>query len=142
MMHFSNLFSLLDASFPLSNYSLSFLLAKRIRFWDTCPDAIGEDFHTTIKAFWKTDGEVKTYSIFVSFNQVNIQTGDGYFADISARFWQAERHGRGVADVAYCCKMLATRPICFRTLFICNYSMDLLRINNSRRSLPSLLAFS
>ena len=54
--HSSNLFSLLDLTFPLSNYTLSFSLAKRIGFWDTCIDAIGEDFHTTQKAYWKTNG--------------------------------------------------------------------------------------
>lgn len=55
-IHFTNLVSSFEISFPLSNYTLSFNLIKRIGFWDTCPDAIGEDFHTTIKAFWKTNG--------------------------------------------------------------------------------------
>lgn len=89
MVQFSNLFSLWNTSFPLSNYSLSFKLAKRIGFWDTCPDAIGEDFHTTIKAFTKTRGEVRTVNIFTPFNQLNIRTGRGTFADLAARFWQA-----------------------------------------------------
>jgi hypothetical protein len=79
LVHFSNLFSLFGISFPLSNYSLSYSLAKKIGFWDTCPDAIGEDFHTTIKGFW---------------------------TDVSKRFWQAERHGRGCADAAYNLKNL------------------------------------
>lgn len=89
MVQFSNLFSLFNTSFPLSNYSLSYQLAKQIGFWDTCPEAIGEDFHTTIKAFCKTRGKVRTISIFTPFNQVNIQTGKGYQADLAARFWQA-----------------------------------------------------
>ena len=54
--HCSNLYSLFDVTFPLSNYTLSYNLVKRIGFWDTCPDAIGEDFHTTQKAYWKTQG--------------------------------------------------------------------------------------
>jgi len=41
LVHFSNLFSVFGISFPLSNYSLSYSLAKKIGFWDTCPDAIG-----------------------------------------------------------------------------------------------------
>lgn len=28
-------------TFPLSNYTLSYNLVKRIKFWDTCSDAIG-----------------------------------------------------------------------------------------------------
>ena len=40
------------------------------------------------------------------FNQVNIATGNGYIEDVKARFWQAERHAQGCADVAYNFKML------------------------------------
>lgn len=51
---------------------------KRIGFWDKCPDAIGEDFHMIQKAFWKTDGQVIAKPIYTAFNQLNIQTGNGY----------------------------------------------------------------
>jgi hypothetical protein len=81
-MHHSNMLSVFDAGFPLSNYTLSFNLIKKIGFWDTCADAIGEDFHTTIKAFWKCRGDVETKVIYTPFNQVNIQTGKGYLADV------------------------------------------------------------
>jgi hypothetical protein len=82
-MHHSNLLSVFDAAgYPLSNYTLSFALIKKIGFWDTCPDAIGEDFHTTMKAYWKCQGDVYTKVIYTPFNQVNIQTGKGYFADV------------------------------------------------------------
>jgi cellulose synthase/poly-beta-1,6-N-acetylglucosamine synthase-like glycosyltransferase len=47
-IHFANMVGVFAATFPLSNYTLSFNLIKRIGFWDTCPDAIGEDFHTTL----------------------------------------------------------------------------------------------
>jgi len=40
-MHHSNLISAFDASFPLSNYTISFNMVKNMGFWDTCPDAIG-----------------------------------------------------------------------------------------------------
>jgi hypothetical protein len=50
----SSLWSYYDLTYPLSNYSLSYNLVKRIGFWDTCADAIGEDLHTTLKALWKT----------------------------------------------------------------------------------------
>ena len=74
--------SMFDAGFPLSNYTMSYCLVKQIGFWDTVPDAIGEDFHTTIIAFWKNSGDVYTIPIFTPFNQINIQTGKGYCADL------------------------------------------------------------
>lgn len=117
-LHFTNLIGVFAASAPLSNYSLSFNLIKRIGFWDTCADAIGEDYHTTIKAFWKTNGDVRTVDLEIPFNQVNVQTGNGYLADVSARFWQAERHARGCADVAYVLKMLFSQPFHWRTSVI------------------------
>lgn len=39
--HMSNLWSYYDMTYSLSNYTLSYNLAKRIGFWDTCADAIG-----------------------------------------------------------------------------------------------------
>ena len=104
----SSLWSYYDLTFPLSNYTLSYNLAKRIGFWDTVPEAIGEDFHMVMKAQFKTKHNIKPTPIYVPFNQVNISTGNGYCADIKARFWQAERHAKGVADVAYCMKMFLT----------------------------------
>lgn len=35
------LYSFIDLHFPLSNYTLSYNLIKKIGFWDTCEDAIG-----------------------------------------------------------------------------------------------------
>jgi hypothetical protein len=107
--HCSNLFSVFNVSFPLSNYSLSYSLIKRIGFWDTCADAIGEDFHTTQKAYWKTGGEAIAVPIYVPFNQLNLSTGNGYKEDVLARFWQAERHAQGTSDLAWEFKMLFTQ---------------------------------
>ena len=105
-MHAANLFSLANITYPLSNYSLSFNLTKRIGFWDTVEEAIGEDFHTTQKAVWKTNGEVVTVPIYAPFNQLNLATGGGYLADLEARFWQGERHARGLGDIPYTINML------------------------------------
>ena len=63
---------------------------------------------------------MESYPIYASFNQVNIQTGKGYFADIEARFWQAERHARGVADVAYSINMVVRQPFNFKA-FVLSY---------------------
>lgn len=123
-IHFTNMVGCLELSPPLSNYSISFNLIKRIGFWDTCPDAIGEDFHTTLKAFWKCEGDVRTVDIHVPFNQVNLQTGNGYVEDIKARFWQAERHARGCADVAYVLKNMFTKNFNWRTWTISSIILE------------------
>jgi hypothetical protein len=117
-MHNNNTLSIFNITFPLSNYSLHFTLAKKIGWWDTCADAIGEDFHMTEKAFWKTAGNVEAIPIYAPFNQVCIQTGNGAWADIKARFWQAERHARGVSDVAYNINMLIKKPFSWRTFVV------------------------
>lgn len=127
-MHSNNTFSVFNVTFPLSNYSLHFSLAKNIGWWDTCPDAIGEDFHMTEKAFWKTQGRIITVPIMAPFNQISIQTGKGYWEDIKARFWQAERHARGVSDVPYNINMLIKQPFSWKTFIaalqvIENYTM-------------------
>ncbi len=38
--HCSNLYPYLVFTFPLSNYTLSYNLVKKIGWWDTCADAI------------------------------------------------------------------------------------------------------
>jgi cellulose synthase/poly-beta-1,6-N-acetylglucosamine synthase-like glycosyltransferase len=78
-MHFSNLYSFFGVSYSLSNFSLSYQLAKKVGFWDTCPAAIADDIHTDCKVIWKTNGEAKVISIFTPFNQASLKTGKGYF---------------------------------------------------------------
>ena len=99
--HCGNLYSFFNLTFPFLNYTLSYNLIKSIGFWDTCADAIGEDFHTTQKAYWKTEGDIETIPIYAPFNQVNLSTGNGWVEDVLARFWQAERHAQGIADLAW-----------------------------------------
>ena len=73
-VHLSNL-QAVWFSFPLSNYSLSYSLIKKMGFWDTNADAIGEDFHTCQKCFWKNDGDIENIPICVPFNQLSLTTG-------------------------------------------------------------------
>ena len=116
-VHLANLPALFF-SFPLSNYTLSFNLVERVKGWDTCPDAVGEDFHMVQKAYWKTRNDIATVPIYVPFNQLSLQTNKGHIADIKARFWQAERHTQGVADVAYNMKQLFKNPFHFKNLVL------------------------
>ncbi|CEJ03670.1 hypothetical protein CU097_005003 [Rhizopus azygosporus] len=85
---------------PCSNYSLSFILAERVGYWDVDADAIGEDMHMWLKCFFKTDGHARTAPIYVPINLTNVQC-DGYFANLHARYVQAKRHFQGVADLGY-----------------------------------------
>lgn len=56
--------------------------------------------------------------IYIPFNQVNLSTGNGYCADIKAKFWQAERHAKGVFEVAYCFKMLLSSSFKWKNLVL------------------------
>ncbi|KAG1453003.1 hypothetical protein G6F56_007675 [Rhizopus delemar] len=85
---------------PCSNYSLSFILADRVGYWDVDADAIGEDMHMWLKCFFKTDGHARTAPIYVPINLTNVQC-DGYVANLHARYIQAKRHFQGVADLGY-----------------------------------------
>lgn len=99
--HLGQTLNMYGTFMPLSNYCLSYNLIKRTGYWDTCADAIGEDFHMCTKAMIKTQGDVLTTLIEVPANQMNIVTGQGSFSDFKARFWQGVRHTEGTATVAY-----------------------------------------
>jgi hypothetical protein len=96
---------------PCSNYSLSFILAERVGYWDVDADAIGEDMHMWLKCFFKTDGHARTAPIFVPINLTNVQC-EGYAANIYARYVQAKRHFQGVADLGYTLRHMVA---CFKS---------------------------
>ena len=52
-----NLGSSLGLGFPISNYTMSASLLRAVDFWDLHDDAIGEDLHMFLKAYFKTGGE-------------------------------------------------------------------------------------
>jgi len=62
-MAMQNLGSPMQLGFPISNYTMSLALLERIDFWDTTEDAIGEDFHMFVKAYFKTHGQVGIFTI-------------------------------------------------------------------------------
>jgi len=102
-------------------------------FFDTNADAIADDYHTAMKAYWKNQGEIECIPIYTMFNQVNVETGRGYKADVIARFWQAERHVRGLLDVAYNIKMMVNNPFRLRTFWMA--------INHLELNLLGILSF-
>jgi hypothetical protein len=68
------------------------------------------------KVCWKTQGQAETVPIYVPFNQLNLETGQGYLADIQARFWQAERHSRMFDDIPYTINMLKKEKKNWKTI--------------------------
>ncbi|KAG2206766.1 hypothetical protein INT47_003708 [Mucor saturninus] len=99
-MVMSNLSNSSGLCVPCSNYTLSFILAERVGYWDVDADAIGEDMHMWLKCFFKTDGHARTAPIYVPINLTNVQC-EGYLANVNARYVQAKRHFQGVADLGY-----------------------------------------
>ena len=115
-----NLNSWTGVGFPISNYSVSLHLAASVDFWDTWPDAIGEDMHMFIKAYAKTRGAARLHPIFAPINMGHVNA-DGALASCVARYTQAERHMRGIADTAYALReAVGTRalPAAWRTLVL------------------------
>lgn len=99
-MIMANLNSSRGLAFPCSTYSVSWVLANRVGYWDTDADAVGEDMHMALKCMFRTEGRARTIPIFVPINLTNVET-PGYVANLYARYVQAKRHYNGVADVAY-----------------------------------------
>lgn len=95
-----NLNSWFGVGFPISNYSISLQLAADVGYWDTWPDAIGEDMHMFIKAFLRTNGAATLQPIHAPINMTHV-AGANWLRSLWARFLQAERHMRGIADTAY-----------------------------------------
>ncbi|KAK9843528.1 hypothetical protein WJX81_007436 [Elliptochloris bilobata] len=108
-MAMQNLGSPMGLGFPISNYTMSAALLERIDFWDTVEDAIGEDFHMFVKAYFKTGGQARLAAIPAPINMLNLQA-PSFVRTMWARMVQAERHARGCADFAYALKHARAMP--------------------------------
>lgn len=62
-------------------------LAHDVGYWDTWPDAIGEDMHMFIKAFLRTNGATHLHPIHAPINMTHVQ-GPTYVRSLWARFMQ------------------------------------------------------
>ena len=67
-----------------------------------------------MKLHFKTQGNVKPIFINTPFTQTSVSTGKGFYHDVVARFWQAERHGRGIQTAAYATKKFFESKKTFR----------------------------
>jgi hypothetical protein len=94
----STLYPTSTIKIPTSTYSLSMELATSVDFWDTGPEAIGEDLHMFIKCFLSTGCQLKVETIYSPASQTNVigkHHGNGltgYLDDLKARYTQSTRH--------------------------------------------------
>ncbi|KAJ3273435.1 hypothetical protein HDV01_004505 [Terramyces sp. JEL0728] len=101
----SNLYPSSPCKIPSSAYSLSMKLAISVNFWDSGPEAIGEDMHMYLKCFFSTRGQLIVKPIFSPISSCNIE-GEGtgfrrYISGLQARYGQAKRHLWGSLDTGY-----------------------------------------
>jgi Glycosyl transferase family group 2 len=88
-----------DIKIPTSVYGLSMQLANTIGFWDTGPEAIGEDMHMFVKCFLSTGGNLHVETIYSPASQLNVVGSRhneggivGWVSDMCARYSQGMRH--------------------------------------------------
>lgn len=96
---------------PTSAYSVSIGLATHVGFWDTGPDAIGEDMHMFCKSLLDTRGHLHVETIYSPASQCNVigprpqfekqSKFQRYIGDSKARWTQGVRHLWGSLDTAY-----------------------------------------
>lgn len=116
--------------FPLSNYTISYNTIKSIGFWDKHGDAIAEDYHTTSKAFWTRNGEHDCEFIYTPFNQLNLESGDGYVSNLVHKFKQAVRHVQGYQEIAYCFQKFSQQKVkTIRSWMMLYFNLDVYLIN-------------
>lgn len=90
-------------------------LAAQVGFWDTGPDAIGEDMHMFVKSFLSTGGNLHVETIYSPASQLNV-VGDkhsqggfaGWLSDMRARYAQGMRHMWGSLDSGYALRRVIT----------------------------------
>ncbi|KAG8810536.1 hypothetical protein FRC19_004455 [Serendipita sp. 401] len=106
---------------PTSAYSVSIGLAVYVGFWDTGPEAIGEDMHMFCKSLLDTRGHLHVETVYAPASQCNVigprpQFGTQtkwarFFGDSHARWTQGVRHLWGSLDTAYVWSRFLTSDI-------------------------------
>jgi len=107
-----------------STYSLSFLLLKRIGFWDT--DVIPEDYRIFFKAFYKLQGRVWMEPIFLK-TSMDAPLSSGYLNSLKNKYEQERRWSWGASDDQLYIKWWLTVPgvpFMRKTIMLFNVLMD------------------
>eukprot|EP00183_Erythrolobus_madagascarensis_P003114 CAMPEP_0185851932 /NCGR_PEP_ID=MMETSP1354-20130828/12444_1 /TAXON_ID=708628 /ORGANISM="Erythrolobus madagascarensis, Strain CCMP3276" /LENGTH=510 /DNA_ID=CAMNT_0028553047 /DNA_START=143 /DNA_END=1675 /DNA_ORIENTATION=- len=115
--------SAFNIAFPLSNYTLSLELLQETNFLDAHPDAIADDSHVVLKAYFKTRGNIRFHAVWAPINMLNLNEG-AWFKTLWERFIQAKRHFRGQHDFSYALRQTfvlcaAPRPLTALVLIKC-----------------------
>ncbi len=96
-----------DNLIPLSTYSMSLTLLKKIGYWDT--DIIPEDWHIFLQAFFALGEKVKTVPIYLTISRDAVNSGS-LLSTFRSRYEQEKRWAWGVTDVPYAIKKFFTSP--------------------------------
>ena len=97
----------LPIRFPCSVYSVSFLLARRVNYWDAGPEAIGEDFHMAMKCWTALQMKLILHPIYIPASCSNVQA-DTWLTSVYGRYQQSKRHLWGLLDFGYAIARLIT----------------------------------
>ncbi|KAK9235887.1 hypothetical protein V1525DRAFT_380567 [Lipomyces kononenkoae] len=106
----AGLFENSTVKIPTSVFSITMALARYVEFWDTGPEAIGDELHMYLKCFFQTGGQLNTVPIYSPVSQCNVEHGDvtadmtvgqRWILSSQARFKQASRHMWGIMDSGY-----------------------------------------
>ena len=96
-----------DRLIATSTYSLSFLLLKRIGFWDT--DVIPEDYRVFFKAFFKMNGDIYAKPIFLK-TSLDSPLSPTYIGSLRNKYSQIRRWSYGASDDPLFIKWYLTIP--------------------------------
>ncbi|KAI8821962.1 hypothetical protein BJ741DRAFT_557240 [Chytriomyces cf. hyalinus JEL632] len=94
----------------LSTYSIPMELAMGIGYWDVTPEAMGEDFHTTLKCYLATGGRLKAVPIFSPSSQCHVDA-PSFYKSLHDRWVQCCRHAWAILDFSYGLRMLVTNEL-------------------------------
>lgn len=92
---------------PMSSYALSLRLLLETRGWDT--DAIADEWHMAIKAFFKRRGDLRIEPVYLPF-YVQAVTGSSFWAALRARYRQTFRHAWGAQEIGYTLRQIIHHP--------------------------------
>ncbi len=96
-----------DKLIATSTYSLSFLLLKRIGFWDT--DVIPEDYRVYFKAYFAMKGDLSANPIFLK-TTMDAPLSPTYVGSLRNKYTQIRRWSYGASDDPLFIKWYLTVP--------------------------------
>ncbi len=96
-----------DKLIATATYSLSFLLLKRIGYWDT--DVIPEDYRVFFKAFFMMKGDIAANPIFLK-TSMDSPLSSTYISSLKNKYSQIRRWSYGASDDPLFIKWWLTIP--------------------------------